>query len=340
VCLVGAVAVLVGVFHELDLAQVSELLGRAGPLLPLIFLPQLMSFTSETIGWRMAFGCVGIAVDPWPLLRVRVATEAVLQSLPGGALWCESLKPALLDRLCGVPLPAGIAGAVARKWLRLVSHALYAMLAFALGGAVFGRALGSLLGVAGLSWALLACALLLALAASAMAVLCGRRGLAVGLLALLRRVRLPGVTVLAARRDSAFADTDSWLARYFATPGRRHVLPTALSLGAWLCEPLETWLILRLLGVELPFGTVMALEFAVSLARQVAFFVPGGIGVQDVGYACLLRGLGLPGALELGAALAVAKRTREACWVVLGWSLLLPAPRIARQPAPVPDPVT
>jgi hypothetical protein len=340
VCLIGAVTVLGSVFRQLDVGEVSSLLGRVGPQLPLVFVPQLISFASETIGWRMALGCIGVSVDPWPLLRVRVATEAVLQSLPGGALVCETLKPALLERLCAVPVPAGIAGAVARKWLRLISHALYAVLAFGLAGAAFGRALGNLVGVAGLSWTLLACAALLALGAGTMAAWCGRQGPAMKLLELVRRVRIGRFAALADRRAPAFASTDAHLSRYFASPWPKHLLPVALSLGAWLCEPLETWLILRLLGVDIGFGTAVALEFAVSLARQLAFFVPGGIGVQDVGYACLLRGLALPGSLELGAALAVAKRIREACWVALGWGLLVPSSGAERQPETAPDLVT
>jgi uncharacterized membrane protein YbhN (UPF0104 family) len=59
----------------------------------------------------------------------------------------------------------------------------------------------------------------------------------------------------------------------------------------------------------------------VSLLRSLVFVVPAGLGVQDAGYAVLLRALGVPDSVEVAAAFSLLKRGRELLWVGLGIAL-------------------
>jgi hypothetical protein len=54
----------------------------------------------------------------------------------------------------------------------------------------------------------------------------------------------------------------------------------------------------------------------------VAFVVPAGIGIQDLGYALFLRALAVPNASEVAAAFTLLKRGKELLLVTLGLCLL------------------
>jgi uncharacterized membrane protein YbhN (UPF0104 family) len=99
--------------------------------------------------------------------------------------------------------------------------------------------------------------------------------------------------------------------------------PAALLFLQWLLEAFETYLILRLLGVDLDPTTVLAIEVAASLLRSMAFAVPAGLGVQDLGYVAMLGAFGVPEAATVGAAFVVLKRTKELFWIGAGYLVLL-----------------
>jgi hypothetical protein len=119
-------------------------------------------------------------------------------------------------------------------------------------------------------------------------------------------------------RRAGFDDTDRRLTRLFDAPVSALPGPVILCFASWLFEALESYLMLRLLGVELSFAAVLAMEAVVSFARHVLIVVPAGVGVQDVGYVALLAALGVQDAVNLGAAFAVLKRSKEAFWAVVG----------------------
>jgi uncharacterized protein (TIRG00374 family) len=103
---------------------------------------------------------------------------------------------------------------------------------------------------------------------------------------------------------------------------RELAAPALLFLGGWLLESLETWLILRLLGIELGFVEVASFEVLLSFLRNVLFVLPAGLGVQDLGYVTFLAALGVPDAVNAGAAFVVLKRTKELFWIGVGYTLL------------------
>lgn len=310
---------LVGVFRKTDWSEVATLVAGTGPLLLVCLVPQLVGFTSETVGWRELVAELGYRLGYLPMLRIRVATEALFKSLPAGVVWCESMKPVLLRRHTGLPVPTGVAAAAGRKYARLWSQCMYISLAFALGLATLRRASRGLLGVAGLEWIVLATALLVLVLAVAMALGLSRSAFAERVHALAARLPIVGKRVAPAR---GFAETDQELARVGAMGGRALALPVLLCLVAWCTESVETWLVLRLLGVELSFAAALAIEVSVSFARQLFFMVPAGLGVQDAGYVGFLTALGVPNALEVGAAFVLIKRGIEVGYSLVGLALL------------------
>ncbi len=112
---------------------------------------------------------------------------------------------------------------------------------------------------------------------------------------------LPGAT-------GATAEIDAELRATYARRGRV-LLSFALNLLGWVASAGGAWVALRLMGIACPIATVLAIESLIFTLRSVAFAVPGGIGVQEAGYALIAPLLGLP--LESAMALALAKRARD-----------------------------
>jgi putative membrane protein len=77
----------------------------------------------------------------------------------------------------------------------------------------------------------------------------------------------------------------------------------------WMAKSGENWIFFYFAGVEVNLQTVLILESLSGALRSAAFFVPGGLGVQDGGLVVIGSLLGLDSASVM--ALAVAKRFRE-----------------------------
>jgi uncharacterized membrane protein YbhN (UPF0104 family) len=103
--------------------------------------------------------------------------------------------------------------------------------------------------------------------------------------------------------------------------GGRRVLIAGLEYTAiWILEIIETYVVLRVLGANLSLGEASLVEIVATLMRSAAFIVPGGIGVQDTGYATMLLADGESAGFI--ATFIVLKRLREALWAVLGYTFL------------------
>jgi uncharacterized membrane protein YbhN (UPF0104 family) len=319
-----ALSLLVWTFHGVDFERVSENITGIGVLgLASIAAPALLALGLECVGWSRVFQNLGQRVAIRPLLRVRLMTEAVAQTLPLGVIWAESLKPMLLGRHARVPASRAIAGLVARKYLLVSSQAMYVALLSALGFATLSRLSVSLTGRAAFAWGAFAASGVLCLIALG---LCGTfacGSAAERVLALLRRIPNTRLQRGLLRREASFVSTDSLTKRYFALGFARSTLaPGIFFLCGWLCEALESFLILKLLGVELGFFAVASVEVLLSFLKNVLFVLPAGIGVQDVGYVSCLTVLGVPDALTVGAAFSALKRGKELFWAAVGFALL------------------
>jgi putative membrane protein len=96
----------------------------------------------------------------------------------------------------------------------------------------------------------------------------------------------------------------------------------ALHIFAWFGGAWGTWLILGFMGHPLPFMSVVAIESLLFAARNAAFVVPSGLGVQEGVYALLGPLFGLPS--EAALALSLLKRARDIAIgvpVLLTWQL-------------------
>ena len=323
--LVAAAAVLTAiwlVFQRVDGEALRATLGGLGAAALTIPLLQLIALSFECVGWRAVLGSLGAKVEFLPLLRVRVTAEALAQSLPGGAVWSESAKPYLLKRWCEVPLPAGVAAVAGRKLLVVAAHAVYVSLAFVAAHHVLVTLSVPVLGAPILPALVLGAAVFLAAMAGSLGFALSRGAVATRALRALSGIRWRRLRNWLGSRRAAFERTDDRLAAFVGKP-RRLAGPAMAFLAAWLVESAETYLILHLVGLDIDFATVLAIEVVVSFLRSAIVLLPAGIGVQEVGYVAFLAALNVDDAVTVGAAFLLLKRAKELLWIAVGYLLLV-----------------
>lgn len=316
------VATLVRTLLHVDLAHAVSLVRRAGIATIVIVLPYPVAMAIDTLTGKLLLETLGQRPRFRDLYWVRLACEAVLLSLPLGTAFAESLNLFLLYRHCHVAPTQGIAVTVGKRWLLLRAHGLYVLLSAVVGYGVLTAHSHDLIHAAGLPWIVLASSLLPFGLAAGMAATLERGSVAAAFGSLLRRAPIPIVKRWSQRRSEGFTEADVALGRVIRqgpAPLRKY---TGMLLAAWMMDTVETLLILRVLGVHIGFVEVISFEAGLSLVRSMAFFVPAGLGVQDLGYLAFFAALGIPDALAVGTAFVLLKRTKELLWVGIGYTLL------------------
>jgi hypothetical protein len=193
-------------------------------------------------------------------------------------------------------------------------------LAFVLGHSHLAAAAEALGGPRWLAASTLVAALVLLLTALLLRAVLHRGAVAGKALKLLLAVPSRALRTWLSRTRSQFDFADEHLARFFSH--RLSLKQLAPFVLLWVIESAESLLILRLLGLDIGFVELISFEVLLTLARNLAFMVPAGIGVQDLGYVAFLGALGVADPVNTGAAFSLLKRSKELTWAALGYTLL------------------
>jgi hypothetical protein len=273
-------------FADVDWRATWHVIAVAGPTVLLVLVPFGVVLLLDASGVVLAARAAGIELRPAATLGVRVVSEAFHYGAPGGVVASEAAALALFMRRCALELHEAVVVLAGRKQLVMRAHTGYLLLAASWGAA-------ALTGVHTRAAWLVAASALVPLASSV-------------------------VLGLAMRRAPRFERARPYTTRFFDA---FHVTvpATFVFLAAWCVEAAETAVILRVVGVSLSMSSVLAVEGMLSLARSAVAFVPGGLGVQDVGYATALAAFGVPH--DQAAAFVLLKRAKELAWIAAGFAL-------------------
>jgi hypothetical protein len=294
-------------------------LGSCGPGVVFAVAPFAVGMSMDSLGTMVILGAMGRRTTFAQMLPVRIASEALHFSLPGGFVASDTATALLLSSRSEVPIADGVVALIARKWLVMRSHAIYVALGTLLGiPALVGlsHALGA--GRA-LPWAVVGSSIIPLAASCSISVVLLGRGTFVGISGFLSRFPVAAVRRwVETRRQQAIA-TDAQIARLRASP-RATWLATGAFLVGWCFEALESALLLRLVGADVPLRAVFAVEGGLSLVRSIAILAPSGLGVIDLGYATVLPAFGAEAGVT--AAFLLLKRAKELAWIAAGYAVL------------------
>ena len=308
------------VLRTVDLGQTFHLLRSRGPLLVLALIPYFVQIALDSRAWRILLGALGRRVSWIRLICIRLSTEAVLMSVPAGGIVGETLKPYLLAKTDRVPAAETVASIGVKKCLLVFAEATYLSMALIAGHALLTAHSEAIVHGTELPWMVLAAILFLIAVGAGLAVLVTMGSVSGRTHRLLVRLPWPRVRNWLEDRHAKFAYADSC----FVKIGRSHghlFRAYGCLLAAWFAESFETWLLLHLLGFDVSFTAAFTMEAAVVFLRNLAFFVPAGLGVQDAGYLAFLEAFGI-GSVGAGA-FVILKRAKEAIWVGVGYVVLL-----------------
>jgi len=251
----------------------------------------------DTLGWRCAFlREVRFRV----LFAARLAGEAFNLTTPA-ALGGEAVKAWLLRG--HVPLDASLASVIVAKTTITIAQGIFLLLGVVVAWSTLLQ--GSLL-FYGMLW-------LLALEALALSlfVLVQTRGMFGWAGRLLDRLGVGAV-----RGRSTLGRVDDALGQFYRTAPGRLALSIAFHFGAWFLGSLETWLILRFLGVEVSFATATVIEAFGTAIKVATFLIPASLGALEGGFLATFVALGLsaPAAISF----SLVRRVREVVWIAIG----------------------
>jgi hypothetical protein len=304
-----------------DLRAAWDRIRDVGPLALVIVVPFAFVMSADAWAWQRLLRALGGKARFHRLLRVRVALEAITNTVPMGAVWADALGPVLVSMSTGIAAADVFAASTAKRWVLVRTHGAYVAFAAALGSAFIMNASMNLVGNHALLVFVLIGASVLVLCSMGIEAVASRGKIGRRVAKVLGRLRLSRVQAWVDARHHHFAHADAQLARLSEDVAATRTASFRVAF-LWLLEGFETFLILRLLGAPLGLIEVISFDAALSIVRSVAFFAPAGIGVQDVGYLMVLEAYGVPDARAIGPAFVVLKRMKEACWVLVGFTML------------------
>jgi uncharacterized protein (TIRG00374 family) len=302
VLLIGGLAVMGALTFWIGAERIAASLSRiTWWQFVIVCVPNLLTLPFDALAWRYAF-----AREPAPfgkLVAAGVAGEALNVVTAVASVGGEAIKAWLLRR--DVRYEDSVPSLIIAKTTITIAQALYLALGI------------------GLVWAMPASdstllrAMLGILVIEALAVGGFFLTQITGLVARAGRL-LTRVGVL--RAESYAEGLDSSLRGFYRRAWGRLLLSVASHLIGWMISALETFLILRFLGLPVSLGMATAIDALGSGVRFASFMVPASLGVLEGANVAAFAALGL--GAEAGLAFSLVRRARQAVWIGLGLLVL------------------
>ncbi|MCC7263804.1 MAG: flippase-like domain-containing protein [Candidatus Latescibacteria bacterium] len=278
---------------------------------PLVLLVAFLWHLSNSLAWSFAFPPGAFKPSFPTLLRAKLAGDAVSQVTPLANLGGEPLKAYLLRGQA--PTSLSLAAVVVNKTTQVFTGLVFSSLGFVM--VVFYWDLPHALPRSvelGLGLILVASGLMIG------ALYHQQHHLFTSLLVLVRRLGIK--TDWIESKMAKAQRIDHHIGDFY----HRHKLRLAAVAGChavgWFLGTLETYVILRALGVDIDFAVALLLTSLSVSINSLFFFMPSNIGVLEGSQVFLFLSLGLSPAA--GLSMGIVKRLRKIFWICVGWIFL------------------
>jgi uncharacterized protein (TIRG00374 family) len=319
--LVG-LALIAYLFSKVDLAGSLRLIGSIGVSSLLILLPYLGLHLLETAAWQRLFPKESGQAPFFGLFKIQVVTETISMTLPAGVAVGEPLRPWLCRKFLGIPLPDGFASIAVRKLLLGLTQGIYTLLGALAGFGLLQAASVQVFGFEGLGLIMIIAGLSITLAFMLLLILMTNGNAVQNLHRMMMKIPFQKARQWLLSKEEGFAETDRKL-QGVKSGGMKSVLPVVLIyVAAWMMLAFESYLILHFLGLKVTFMQVLAFDTALTVLRAIFFFIPSGLGIQDLGYLAFFHALGLPDYLAYGGAFVMLRRLKEVIWYSIGYGVM------------------
>jgi uncharacterized membrane protein YbhN (UPF0104 family) len=315
------IALVVFQFRQIDFAGVIGRISSIGFSSAFILLPFLMLHLLETFAWIRVFPPSITAISFSKLLRIQFITETISMTLPAGMAVGEPLRPFLCHRFIGIPLPAGVASVAVRKLMLGVAQGLYTIIGAMAGFSLLQAVSIPIFPFAVLGYIMVGAGTMVFLIFLFSLFLLLNGNAAQNVHRFLMLVPFKKVKTWLLAKEAGFLDTDEELKSFDAPFAGRLLFVLLIYILAWFMLALESYIILRLLGVELSFLQVLAMDTTITMLRALFFFIPSGLGVQELGYRLFFQALGMHNFADYGA-FVLLRRFKELLWYSFGYGVM------------------
>ena len=284
-------------------------------------VPYACTFFLDSKGWEALFP-PSARPNVRRLAYIRLVSEPFTLTLPGGAVIGETFKAALAGKSSGLTLAESGATVILYRFGMGASQFIFISLGLILAYPLLQRRSVEIIGHAGLGN-------IVALLMGCFAIILVVLFLVVNLVQPARRFLDVGEGVGSSRWRRRWAEVvrgihtvEGAIVRHFRDHRRSSIAALSLFFLGWIFGALETFLIVRSLGLPLSVEQAFIVESMGSIFRIVGLFLPSGIGGQDWGYAALLSLYAAQDPLAFGASFVILKRLREFTWIGAGFLTL------------------
>lgn len=308
-------------FRQIDFAGVMGRVSSIGISSVFILLPFLLLHLLETLAWIKVFPPSITAIPFFKLLKIQLIAETISMTLPAGVAVGEPLRPFLCSRFIGIPLPAGVASVAVRKLMLGLAQGIYTIIGAVAGFSLLQTVPIPMFPVGVLGYIMVATGLVVFLLFLFFLLLLLNGNAAQNLHKVLMFVPFKSVKKWLLAKEAGFLDTDEELKSFDTLFSSRLLLVLFIYILAWFMLAIESYIILRLLGVEISFLQVLSMDTAITMLRALFFFIPSGLGVQELGYRVFFQALGIHEFQDYGA-FVLLRRFKELLWYTFGYGVM------------------
>jgi len=290
--------------------QVRHSLGRVGYHFGYILLTTFLAYWSATVGWRYCFEDEIRTPGSGALFVIRHIGEMVSLVNPASVVGGEATKIYLLKNR-GIDAASSMTSVLLSRLLMAITQVLLFLVTTALvifNNREFFANLPSL--------QLSVMPVLIAMLAVIVCLILWRNRLY-----LFQKMQIPTLrTHLNARFDLEKVFTD--FRQFFKTNQKGMFLASLFFLIHWIIGSLEIYLILYFLGIKAGFAEVIFVDMGIVIFKSAGAFVPGQIGVEELGNKVMLGLIGIPDD-SVWITVSVLRRARQLFWICFGGIIYL-----------------
>jgi hypothetical protein len=268
----------------------------------------------------LCFGKNLMRISITKLFAVRLATETLQVSLPGGAVYAEFIRPYLIKKHFNIDYLECITANIIAKINILLAQVFFLMLGILVllfsykdnlscldfpeyifyGGLVIFVSMPFLL-----------------------TFLIYRRNFLLKLFHLLEKISLRPVKNFVEKIRKPANDISNAISIFSLNHKKRFCLTIAFFLLSWFLMSAESLFILKIIGIDARIPQVILIESFISFVRIIFFFIPGALGPQDAAIILLFNLSGLPDPAVSAFLFVLLKRSKEIFWIITGYILLI-----------------
>ena len=308
-------------FRLIDNGRLTEQISELGLPVLIITIPYFLIILSDTCGWLISFGKNNRLITLRKLFLIRIATETLQTSLPGGAAYAELVRPLILKKYYNLRYPESISADLITKINILVSQMIFLILGLTVFAIYFSNNAAHAEFLSGkflypASVILICCVLILVY-------FIYRKNLLPKLISLPEKCGYKFLKKISKPLLGPAAEINKTLSGFSRNNKKNLFLTFVFFFLTWILMSFESLIILKVMGINASLYQTILIESMISFVRIVFFFIPGAVGPQDVGIIFLFNLAGLPDPLLNAFLFVFLKRSKELFWIITGYILLV-----------------